>query len=74
MRKLFTEEQSKFIYEHFLTDSYREIGNNLGVTAQQIAGYIHNQGWLKEYPGIKTSRKNCLRMNRASLYMIIISE
>lgn len=47
-KRLFTDEQSQFIHENYLTMSYKELGEIFGVTARQIGGHVCTQGWSKE--------------------------
>lgn len=40
MKKIFTDEQEKFMIENYLTMSYKEIGKKLGFTERQIRGRL----------------------------------
>lgn len=41
-REIFSEEDIEFIKENYLLMTYKEIGENLGFTAQQIQGKVRN--------------------------------
>ena len=47
MKKIFTDEQEKFMIENYLTMSYKEIGKKLGFTERQIRGRLNNMGYTK---------------------------
>ena len=47
MKKIFTDEQEKFMIENYLTMSYKEIGEKLGFTERQIRGRLNNMGYTK---------------------------
>nr|DAH59436.1 MAG TPA: LAGLIDADG-like domain [Caudoviricetes sp.] len=41
-KKLFSESDKKYISEHYLTESYKDIGDKLGYTARQVQGWVNN--------------------------------
>ena len=47
MKKIFTDEQEKFMINNYLTMSYKEIGEKLGFTERQIRGRLNNMGYTK---------------------------
>ena len=55
MRKLFNEEQIKFIVENYQTMKYKDIANHLGdYKSEQIAGWLSNNGYKNKNRSIYT--------------------
>ena len=55
MRKLFNEEQIKFIVENYQTMKYKDIANYLGgYKSEQIAGWLSNNGYKNKNRSIYT--------------------
>ncbi len=47
MKKIFTDNDKKYMVKNYLLMSYKDIANNLGYDERQIRGWLNNNGYTK---------------------------